>query len=658
MAVSGRAPRQDKLIADGQAFLARGQLSSARNRFRDAAKLAPDDPRGHFFLGAVLLAENDADGALPALRAASTLAPDNPDVAANLGLALAGTGDRAGAIAALRQALARKPGHPGFKVNLANVLIDERRYADALAELADAGDSSDVLLVRSQALVLLDRPAEALAAAEAALALEPDSPEALVAKRAALRHADRVRETLAICRRLIARGDPSREAYLVGATNLVGLADREGAKRMLADAIAAYGGPETVPVEVLQAQGFRLVGDDPKDTAEIGRLHRAAARRLEHVPAFERFENSPDPERRLRVGFVSGDFRRHAVMEFLTGPLAAFDRARLDIHLYSNVVDADVMTERARAAADGFRDIHKIPAAQVAQTIRADHIDVLVDLSGHTIGNRLDVFARRPAPVQITWLGYPYSTGFKRIRWRLTDEIADPPDRPRDDYSERLIRLDRFLCYGTRDDLAPARPRPESGPPVFGSFNNIEKYDDPTLAHWAAILARCPGSRLVVRQRPMRAAEIREAWRDRFVALGIAADRLDFAPFGDLPNAQYAIHDDVDICLDPLGYNGTTTTCTALWMGVPVIVVPGEGHAARVGASLMAAARLPEFVAADPEEAIERIVALAQDRPRLAEYRRTLRDRVRASPLCDAAGFARDFEEKLRFAWRDWCRSA
>jgi predicted O-linked N-acetylglucosamine transferase (SPINDLY family) len=148
-------------------------------------------------------------------------------------------------------------------------------------------------------------------------------------------------------------------------------------------------------------------------------------------------------------------------------------------------------------------------------------------------------------------------------------------------------------------------------------------------------------------------------WHRRFVDGGIAAERLDMGPFDDrLPDAQFSIHDEVDICLDPLGYNGTTTTCQALWMGVPVIVEPGRAHAACVGASIMTAAGLPEFVARDPEDALERIAALAADRQRLAAYRATLRDTLRASPLCDAKGFARDFEDKLRVAWREWCRSA
>jgi predicted O-linked N-acetylglucosamine transferase (SPINDLY family) len=331
----------------------------------------------------------------------------------------------------------------------------------------------------------------------------------------------------------------------------------------------------------------------------------------------------------------------------------------LEIHLYASVDKPDAITARARELADGYRDIFKTPPAQIARTIRADGIDVLIDLAGHTAGNALEVFARRPAPVQMTWLGYPYTTGLKRIRWRLTDAIADPPDRPSDDYSERLLRLERFLCYRPRDEIAPARPRPAEGPPVFGSFNNLDKYDDRTIAHWVAILARIPDSRLIVRQPALRFEEVRTMWHRRFVDGGIAAERLDMGPFDDrLPDAQFSIHDEVDICLDPLGYNGTTTTCQALWMGVPVIVVPGRAHAACVGASIMTAAGLPEFVARDPEDALERIAALAADRQRLAAYRATLRDTLRASPLCDAKGFARDFEDKLRVAWREWCRSA
>ncbi len=652
------AARYEKLLLDGQAFMARGQYASARNRFRDAAKLFPRDPRGHFLLGTVLLAEKDGSGARAALEVALRLAPDNVEVEANLGLALAECGDRIGARGLLERALRARPGDPGICVNLANVLIDLGEAQAALDLLAGLNGTVEVLLARGQALIELGRPAQALEEAQQALALEPNAPDIVNAKRIALQRLGRWREALTLAERLATMGDPTGEAYLSIATIQAGLGDIPGATATLDKAIAAAGGPNACPVPLLQMRAIRLFYVDGGAGDVAAQLHAAAGARIESVPAFDHFDNRRDPDKPLKIGFVSPDFRAHSVMSFLLGPLAAFDRSRVSIHLYANVRTPDRITARARELAQGYRDIFKVPAIEVAKTVRADGIDVLIDLAGHTADNRLDVFARRPAPVQMTWLGYPYSTGMRRIRWRLTDAIADPNDQSRRDYSERLMRLERFLCFTPREAIGPASARPP-GPPVFGSFNNLDKYDDASLDLWARALTRTPGSRLIVRQPALRFAEVRETWILRFAARGIESDRLDLAPFDDSrPNAQFTIHDQVDLCLDPLGYNGTTTTCQALWMGVPVIVTPGRAHAARVGASIMAAAGLPEFVACDEADAAEKIVALAQDRARLAEYRRTLRSRLQASPLCDAAGFARDFEDKLRFAWREYCAKA
>ncbi len=625
---TGQAARFDKLLADGHMYLERGQISSARNRFREAAKLAPNDPRGHFFLGAALLALGEAGEALPALRNADRLAPDNADVATNLGLALAGSGDNTAACAALERAAALRPQDGRIKINLANVLIDGGAASRALDVLTDAGNSVDALLARAHALIALDRPAEALDMARAARALEPGSPDIAEAERVARR-------------------------------KLGGFGDVADSVAAVDESIATAGGEATAPVELLSLRATRLLYLDGGAGARTQNAHLAAGRRRETMRAFDAPARKAETERPLRVGFVSPDLRAHSVMNFLLGPLAAFDPTRLEIHLYSNTPEPDRITERAKALVHGHRDIRAMDGEAAARRIRDDDIDILIDLAGHTGGNRLDVFGYRPAPIQMTWLGYPFSTGMKRVQYRLSDPVADPPDLARPGYTERFLYLDRFLCYAPLDAHAPPKPRSDDRPIVFGAFNNLDKYDPGTLRHWARIMARLPGATLIIRQRDLRHAQTSAAWRDRLAEHGFDPQRVDLGPFDDSrPHAQFAIHDDVDICLDPLIYNGTTTTCNALWMGVPVIVVAGEPHASRVGASIMAAAGLPEFVARDEDAAIEKIIALAQDRARLAAYRRGLRDRLQTSPLCDAAGFARDFEAKLRLVWREYCAKA
>lgn len=656
---SGQAGRFDKLLADGHMYLERGQISSARNRFRDAAKLAPNDPRGHFFLGAALLTEGNAVEALPALRIAGRLAPDNADVAINLGLALSGSGDKAGARTALERALALRPQDIRIKINLANVLLDIGASSQALDLLVDAGDDGEVLLTRAHALAALRRPEDALAMARGARTRLPDSAEASNIERIALQTSGRFAEAMAAAERETARQDPNGIARAAISEIRTALGDIAGGIAEVEKAIGALGGTDSAPPELLRLYAMRRLNADGGVDVRTRNAHLAIGRRYEAVRPLGQAIVKPDPERRLNVGFVSPDLRAHSVMNFLLGPLAAFDSTRLKVHLYSNAPEPDRITERAKAFARSYLDFRAMDGEIAARRIHDDGIDILIDLAGLSVGSRLDVFAYRPAPIQMTWLGYPFSTGMKRIAYRLSDPVADPPEMARPGYTERFLYLNHFLCYAPLDAQDPAKPRSGDAPLVFGAFNNLDKYDSGTLRFWAQVLDRLPDSRLIVRQRHLRHAEARDAWRSRLTAHGFDPARVDLGPFDDSrPDAHFTIHDEVDICLDPLIYNGTTTTCNALWMGVPVIVVAGEPHAARVGASIMAAAGLPEFVARDEADAIEKIVALAHDRARLAEYRRTLRSRLQTSPLCDAAGFARDFEAKLRAAWREYCAKA
>lgn len=655
------ASRYEKLLSDGQGFLSRGQYPSARNRFRDAAKLDPRDPRGHFLLGATLLAAGEAQEALRALESADALAPGNVEILGNLGLAQCQSGDRAQGSITLRRALTLRPDDPGLRLNLANALIDDDRAGEALPllEAAFGPAACAILLARSQALLALDKPNAALAAARDAARIEPESADTINALFKAYEHAGRLHEAIREAERLVARGDPLKTALSGIATCHARMGDQAAAVATIERAITAAGGEAYSPPEQLRFRAFRALYLDIENAAANGAYHRAYGAMLERtrplsVPAISR-----DPTRPLRVGFVSPDFRRHAVMSFFLAAIPALDHAQFRLFAYANVDKPDDATARVRDAIADWRDIHKKSADVIVKTIREDGIDILVDLAGLTAGERLDVFARKPAPVQITWLGYPYSTGLKRMDWRIGDPVSDPPAIARDDHTEKMLLLKHFLCFAPIDPVPEALPRTIDGPPVFGAFNNPEKYDAATLAQWSAIMARIPAARLLLRQYAFRFADVRDAWIKRFGDVGIAADRIDIAPYDDkIPAASFAIHDEVDLCLDPLGYNGTTTTCQALWMGVPVIVTPGRAHAARVGASIMAAAGLPEFVARDEADAVEKIAALAQDRARLAEYRRTLRNRLQASPLCDAAGFARDFEDKLRFAWREYCAKA
>ncbi|MBM3526072.1 MAG: hypothetical protein FJX57_24240, partial [Alphaproteobacteria bacterium] len=352
---------------------------------------------------------------------------------------------------------------------------------------------------------------------------------------------------------------------------------------------------------------------------------------------------------RLRIGYVSPDFRRHSVAFFLRPLLEAHDRDRVEVFLYSTGTQSDDYTRWfAERAGPRWRDVAAADDDQAANRIRGDGIDVLVDLAGHTEGHRLRVFARRPAPVQVSWLGWPSTTGVEAIDWRLTDAIADPPGAERE-CSEQLVRLEGGFLIWRAPAEAPSTARRRDGhPPTFGSFNQAFKLSDATLRLWARVLAAVPGARLLIKCASLGVPEAAMRLRSRFAAVGGESDRLEIVgrrlPFAD----HFALYARVDVGLDPLPYNGTTTTLEALWMGVPVITrAGGDRHAARVGASLLTHAGMNALVAADDDAYVALARTLMSDPTALFAQRARRREVMARSRICDAAAFARTFETAL-----------
>jgi predicted O-linked N-acetylglucosamine transferase (SPINDLY family) len=374
---------------------------------------------------------------------------------------------------------------------------------------------------------------------------------------------------------------------------------------------------------------------------------------LEHpasAPSTER-PGTEHPER-LHVGFISGDFRTHSVAHFFEPILSARDRGAFTYVLYSNSHLQDAVTERLRACADDWRDIWRLTDDALIELIRNDRIDILVDLSGHTASNRLAVFARRAAPVQVSYLGYPASTGLASMDYRITDAVTDPPVPADDWHCERLLRLpDSQWCF--RPFGTPAVPGPlparEAGFVTFGSFNNLTKASDTLLGCWVRILVKLPTSRL-------RLTRIRSAQRAaEIVALfgqsGVAPERIKCVPYANDPpyGLQFA---GVDIALDNYPYNGVTTTCESLYVGVPVISLHGRNGVSRSGLSLLGTLGLGELAASTPEQYVKIAVALGSDLSRLEQLRASLRARFEQSSLRDEKRFTAKFEELLRTAWQ------
>jgi protein O-GlcNAc transferase len=405
----------------------------------------------------------------------------------------------------------------------------------------------------------------------------------------------------------------------------------------------------------LGANLLHLLDVHPDVPAEQAfRAHRGwAARHFDAMAPMPRPERPRDPDRPLAVGYVSGDFCMHAAGFFIMPLLAAEDGGAFTATCYQTSAHADDLTGRMRGQAARWRDAGQLSDDALAQQIVADEIDILVDLAGISRDHRLAVFARRPAPVQLSYLGYLGTTGLRQMDYRITDFLADPPGASDALHTEKLIRLPRTQwCYGPPDDAPAPLARSVEEPVVFGAFNRLMKANPRVLEAWAEILARVPDSQFVLVDVP--SDRTRREILAPFARRGIAEDRV--TTLGRLPRPQFL--DRLRRChigLDTFPYNGGATTCEALWLGVPVVTRAGSHGFARSGASVLANAGLPELVAESDAEYVDVAVALASGRARLATLQETLRDRMRASSLLDAPAFSHDLGIAYRKVWQDHC---
>jgi predicted O-linked N-acetylglucosamine transferase (SPINDLY family) len=369
--------------------------------------------------------------------------------------------------------------------------------------------------------------------------------------------------------------------------------------------------------------------------------------------------NERIPARKLKIGYVSPDFRRHAVAYFIEPVIIAHNHEYFEVFCYSNSVKHDEVTKRIQAHADQWRNIVGMSDEQVTELIRKDGIDILADLAGHTAYNRILVFARKPAPIQVSWIGYLATTGLSTMDYKIVDNYTDPLGLTEQFYTENLMRLpESFLCY------LPDRASPEIGPLpamstghiTFGSFNNFAKVTPQVFALWAKILNEIPDSRLILKGRSFHDKTTCNYTINMFTQRGIAAERITLQYWDQSPK-HLESYNLVDIGLDTLPFNGATTTCEALWMGVPVITLAGTAYHSRVGVSLLSNVGLPDLVANTPDEYISIAVNLAKDLNRLKSLRGYLRNIMRYSPLCNAKKFTLNLEMCYRTMWEIWCKS-
>lgn len=527
-----------------------------------------------------------------------------------------------------RKVLVKKPKH-AQALHLLGLMAHQNNdpaaaidwYSKALAAKPDFAQAYNAL---GAALFACKRLDEAIAAFRKAVAAMPDYAEALKNLGISLKQSGLVEESLACLRRVLAFHPSWHEVHSDAVFN-------------------GFYSPEN---------------NTAKNFEEHRRWDRIHAGHLAGTCAAH--ANDRTANRRLRIGLVSPDFKQHPVMHFLLPYLEHHNREEIELYAYSQVPEPDEWTELARKQVGHWRSLVNTPDAQAAELIRADEIDILVDLAGHTHNNRLMVFARKPAPVQVTYLGYPGTTGLSAINYRITDAFADPPGMTEGHHSEELIRLPKSAwCYGPDSQSESSEsPAARHGVVTFGSFNNLAKINDRMLGLWARILEAVPGSRLLLKSNGFLSMEARRRVKDALCnPYGIGEDRLDIRGPEDSHQSHLALYREMDIALDTFPYHGTTTTCEALWMGVPVVTLAGQSHISRVGVSLLTNVGLPELVTESEDEYVRVAVELARDLGRLVDYRANLRGKMRDSPLLDAPAFTRDLEAAFRQMWMTWIAS-
>lgn len=532
-----------------------------------------------------------------------------------------------------------------------------------------------------------DNEGAAISALQKAIQLGLESVQVYATLGDALLHADRLEEAVTYLRNVVRLEPSNSEAHArLGRVlqTLDHLAEAESCYRNALQLQPHWAAMHTSLGSVLCAQGRieeaiashqRAVELAPNDAwthsnlllamqylpeaqpANMLAAHRRWAALHDKGPVPSAWKNVRDPERRLKVGYISADFRMHSVPFFFEPLLAHYDGNMFESTCYAAVMHPDTVTARLQNLADHWKSIMGLTGIQVAEMIRADGIDILVDLAGHTGNNALKVFSYRPAPVQITYLGYPDTTGLSTIDYRLTDAHCDPLGNETF-HTESLWRLpDCFLSYQPLADAPDVTPLPtlDQGHVTFGSFNHLPKMNERVISLWAELLNAVPQSRLLIKNKSLTDAATVERYYGLFTARGIGQDRVELTGFTTTQMEHLDFYRRIDIALDTFPYNGTTTTCEALWMGVPVVTLAGLRHSGRVGVSLLNAVGLPDWIAGTPEQYVIITAQMAADIPRLAGLRAGLRQRMAASPLCDGNIFARKVEAALRDMWRAWC---
>jgi predicted O-linked N-acetylglucosamine transferase (SPINDLY family) len=604
----------------GVALGSQGRHDEALDCFQEAVRLRPDSPELHYNLGDILRQHERVDEAAACYRRALQLRSDYASAHVNLGVILNSQGKLLEATACFQQAILSDPGLADAYSNLGQVL--------------DAQNKSD----------------EALACYHCALELQPDHAGALNSLGVSLTSQGKLDEAEACLRQALAANPDLADVH----NNLGNIFNDQG---RLDEATECYRRALECRPDFAGAHSNLLVCLNYNPAIDPDALfaeHRRWAERHARDAAATAYPNTRDPDRPLRVGYFSPDFRRHAVAYFVEPIIAHHDTRNVQVYCYAEVAAPDEVSARFRSVAHAWRPTFGLSDARVVEQVRADGIDILVDLAGHTAHGRLQIFAHKAAPLQVAYVGYPNTTGLTTVDYRLTDAIADPPGEPVR-HTEELVRMPYAFCYAPPAFAPAVSPLPAlaSGRVTFGSLHNLAKLNGKILDLWCALLRALPQARLLLHRHPLRGGA-RDYFHKQLTSRGLSPDRFELHT-AEGRGAHLGHYAAIDIALDAFPWSGHTTACEALWMGVPVVTLYGDRYAGRMAASVLNNLAMRDWIAQTPEQFIDIACHRAGDMAALAELRATLRARMQAAPLCDGASFTRGLEETYRTLWRRWC---
>ena len=649
--------QRNTLLKEALALHKAFQHDEAERIYSKVRRECPRDFDSWFLSGAMAFQRGDhLEKAAELLEKARRLNPDSIECRLFLGMALADLGRHADAQPHLARALKKAPHQAEAWENLARCQQATGHFLDAITSMEKFVSLQPTNASAYEQLGELVASAKGFPAAEPCFrqALELDPSMAVAASNlgvSLIEQSGRIGEGMECFDKALQLDPFLTSASSARALGLMRLYKTEESLDLHNSILWMEPGN----TRALSARNMLLNYPSAQDRQSIFDAHREFG---SHFTEWERpvFFNPPEPNKPLRVGFVSPDLRAHPVASFLLPLLKNLDPSRVRIFLYHCHYTEDATSQAIAKTAAKWTSLNGLTDDLAADLIRKDAPDILIDLAGHSSMNRLPLFARHLAPVQMSYLGYPNTTGLPAITHRLVDSLTDPPGEADALATEKLIRFSPCAWAYEPPADAPEPAMPDDACPItFGCFNNFLKVSDATLSAWATLLEECSGARLLLKSQYFEDPAVRDSVNERLAAAGIPADRTELLGFLPTTAEHLATYNRVHVALDPFPYNGTTTTCEAIWMGVPVISLTGDRHASRVGLSLLTAAGHPEWAPESSETYIKTAINLAKNPEKLAHLRTTLRNEIASSDLCNHATQAGRFESALRTAWSEWC---